>query len=401
MIRRYAANYVITNAGEPIKNGVVSVDGAGKIVEIARLHDEGVSEEGVRFFNGYLVPGFVNTHTHLELSFFDGVFLPGGSMVAFLQQIDSLRIDTNQEIIDSALERAYEALRRDGQVAYGDISNASDTVRFKADEEFDSVTFVEMFGANVELAEKAFKEGQRVLRLFHEAGVKRAYLTPHAPYTVSYRLLELLGPELTRNPIYSLHFAETGQEWEFMRTGGGAIDNLYKNIWHRQVQIPTQEEYLRTIESLGRDGKLTLLVHCVHLEREEMARLNASCPGLSVALCPASNLFMEGRLADIEGMRKAGLRITIGTDSLSSSPSLSVLDQLRILNRYYPSISVPELVLWATRNGAEALGFYHLGKLEVGAVPGLNAIVGEGVLQGDLSHAEVKALAGLRGFRQP
>ena len=400
MVRRYAANYVITNTGEPIRNGIVSIDETGKVVEIAQLGDSGVSNAEVHFFNGYLTPGFVNTHTHLELSFFDGVFLPGGSMVAFLRQIDSLRMDINQEIIDSALVKAYEALRRDGQVAYGDISNAADTVPFKANEEFESVTFVEMFGANVELANKAFAEGQRVLGLFREAGVKHAYLTPHAPYTVSYRLLDLLETPVQDAPIYSLHFAETGQEWEFMRTGGGAIDNLYKNIWHREVQIPTQEEYLRWIERMGRDGKRTLLVHCVRLEREEMARLKAACPELSIALCPQSNLFMEGRLADIEGMREAGLRITVGTDSLSSSPTLSVLEQLKVINRYYPSIPVPELLLWATRNGAEALGFTQLGKLAVGTTPGLNAVVGDGVLQGDMSKAEVKPLAGLHGLRE-
>ena len=152
MVQRYAANFVITNTGEPIRNGVVSVDASGKIVEVSQLGDSERSMAGIRFFNGYLVPGFVNAHTHMELSFFDGVFLPGGSMVAFLQQIDSLRMDINQTIIDDALVRAYEKLRCDGQVAYGDISNAADTAPFKANEEFDSVTFVEMFGANEALA---------------------------------------------------------------------------------------------------------------------------------------------------------------------------------------------------------------------------------------------------------
>lgn len=400
MIHRYAANYLLTNDGSPIRNGVVAVDECGKIVEIGQLAGDCVEMEGVKFFNGFLAPGFVNTHTHLELSFFDGVFLPGGSMVAFLRQIDSLRIDIKQEAIDAALQKAYDTLRRDGQVAYGDISNAADTAPFKANEEFESVTFVELFGANVDLASKAFAEGQRVLKRFHEAGVARAYLTPHAPYTVSYHLLDLLEPSVEANPIYSLHFAETGQEWEFMRTAGGAIDNLYRNIWHRRVEIPSQEEFLRYIERHGRSGKRTLLVHCVRLEREEMERLKVACPGLSVALCPMSNLFMEGRLADIEGMRQAGLRITVGTDSLSSSPSLSILDQLRVINRYFPAVPVPELLCWATRNGAEALGFSSLGRIVVGSNPGLNAIVGEGVLHGNLSKAEVMPLMGLHGPRE-
>ena len=89
----------------------------------------------------------------------------------------------------------------------------------------------------------------------------------------------------------------------------------------------------------------------------------------------------------------------MGTDSLSSSPSLSVLEQLKVINRYYPLVPVPELMRWATRNGAEALGFSHLGRIEVGLAPGLNAIEGDGVLQGDLSAARVVPLAGLRGLR--
>lgn len=392
MKRRYAANLLCTNSGEPIKNGGITLNEKGEIIEIFQLNDAEPERENTVFFNGILTPGFVNTHTHLELSFFDGVFQPGGSMVAFLRQIDSLRVEVNQQIINEALRKAYQTLAEDGQVAYGDISNQADTVPFKREEEFDSITFVEMFGANETLADKAFAEGVKAQEAFHKAGVKRAYLSPHAPYSVSHHLWELMAPALEEAPIFSLHFAETAQEWEYMRTGKGAIDNLYKNIWHREVDLPNQEQHIQLIEHYAKLGKLVLLVHCVRLERDEMTRL-AKFPGISIALCPASNLFMEGRLADIEGMRASGLNITIGTDSLSSSPSLSVLDQLKILNSYYPNIPIAELIKWATANGAKALGFNHLGKIEEGKAPGVNLISGPGVLSGSLAGSSVKPLA--------
>lgn len=397
-VKRYAANLLYSNTGAPLRNGGVTISENGEIVEVFQL--EGNSHEcaGVEWCNGILTPGFVNAHTHMELSFFDGIFLPGGSMVAFLKQIDSLRIDINQETIDQALAKGYAALRADGQVAYADISNAADTVPFKKNEAFESVSFVEMFGANRTLADNAFAEGQRVLQEYHSAGITNAFLTPHAPYSVGRELWALLMPELEKAPIFSLHFAETAQEIEFLQTGGGAMATLYRRDWKRETNIPTFDELINNLAQLGRGGKRILLIHCVALTQEMMQRLKADCPQVSLVLCPASNHFIDGSLPNVPLMRREGMHLAVGTDSLSSSPSLSMLDQLRILNRNFPDIPTEELFSWATLGGAEACGFTRLGAIKEGWKPGVNLIEGEGVLQGDLANARVRPLADRHGL---
>lgn len=391
--RCVAAQWLYTNVGQPIPRGGVELMPDGTVARVFQLETHGPELPEVEFYNGVLIPGFVNAHTHLELSFFDQVFVPGGSMVAFLKQIDSLRIEVNDTIIQNALAKAYDTFRQEGIVAYGDICNQADTVGFKKSETFRSVSFIEMFGANRELGEKAFAVGKQVLEQFRAAGIADSYLTPHAPYSVGRRLIELMNPFLEQGRIFSFHFAETGQEYEYMRTGRGEMERLYREDWHRPVDLPSWVEFMDWMEHFGALGKLILLVHCVRLTREEMARLRESCPGVSVVLCPASNLFMEGRLADIEGLHQSGIRVAIGTDSLSSSPSLSILDQLKLIQRQYAQLPLEVLVRWATYNGAQALGFTELGAIEAGKRPGINLLQGPGLLEGRLKDSTVTPIA--------
>lgn len=398
-IRRIAAHQLHTQTGEVLPYGGVAIAENGEILEIFQLDAANPEREGVEFYNGILTPGFVNAHTHMELSFFNGVFVPGGSMVAFLRQIDSLRIDIDQQVIDKALADAYEILKRDGQVAYADIGNAADTVPFKQHEDFESISFVEVFGANRELADRAWQAAERVMECFRAAGITRAYFTPHAPYSVGRELWDYLMPELEKAPILSLHFMETAQEVEFMNSGTGAMDNLYRNVWKRTVTIPRIDEVMAHLTHLGQLGKRMLLIHCVALSQALMQQVKSVAPNASIVLCPASNLFIEGRMPNIPLMLREGMPLAIGTDSYSSSPTLSLLDQLRIVNDYYPEIPLSTLITIATKGGADACGFSDLGQLRVGSRPGLNLLEGDGLLQGSLAHATVRPLADRKGWR--
>ncbi len=394
-LKRYAAQWLFTCAlGEvrPIENGGVGIDAQGVVREIFTL-SEG-ERAGVTFLQGALAPGFVNAHTHMELSFFDGVFLPGGSMTAFLRQINDLRIDIDAEAIDRAMRAGYASMEAEGQVGYADISNQADTVAYKASEPFESVSFVEMFGANAPLADAAYAEGLRVLSQYHNGGVKRAYLTPHASYSVSHELWHYLLPHLEQAPIFSFHFAETFQEVEFMETGQGAMRTLYERDWKRKVNLPTMEELLTILGRLGADGKRMLLVHCAALSHDYLKRLKEGCPGASLVLCPASNLFIGGAMPPVAMFAQSGVNLAIGTDSLSSSPTLSMLDQLRLIQRYYPSIPLHRLLSWATRGGATACGFDDLGTIREGVAPGINHLEGSGLLsRGDLTGCVSRPLS--------
>ena len=86
------------------------------------------------------------------------------------------------------------------------------------------------------------------------------------------------------------------------------------------------------------------------------------------ALCPRSNIYISGLRPPVELLRRRGERICIGTDSLASNDSLSILEELKAL----PEVPLPEVLEWATLNGAQALGMEtEAGSVEAGKRCGL------------------------------
>ena len=94
-------------------------------------------------------------------------------------------------------------------------------------------------------------------------------------------------------------------------------------------------------------------------------------------LCPKANLYIEGRLPDVDMLASSvSKRIVIGTDSYASNTSLSILEELKTLAHHFPDLSLQELISWSTKNGAEFFGWKELGTLEKGKRPGINLITG-------------------------
>ena len=390
--RRIAARNVLLGRGELLHNGVVTIAQDGTVVAIENITDEQAKREGVELHEGFLCAGFVNAHTHSELAFLDGLFLPGGSMAAFLRQIDALRVQFDPDTIRAAQAKGYETFAKEGIVAYADISNDASTAYFKKNETFRSVSFVEMFGVNATLGEAAYKVGEEVLATYRAQGVQ-AYMTPHATYSVSDRLWKLMQAQLEASPIFSLHYAETSQEIDFLERKAGAIYDLFHRDWGRAVEAYGLKDMESTLAYYGGLGKHILLVHCVALSPAMLDFVKASCPQVTIVPCPESNLFIEGRLADYNLLRASGVRLAVGTDSLSSSPTLSILRQLEVVNAYYPNIPIVELLEWATINGGEGCLFDGLGALKIGAHPGSNLVLAPEWEQGSLHRACVRPVA--------
>ena len=146
---------------------------------------------------------------------------------------------------------------------------------------------------------------------------------------------------------------------------------------------------------LPKDNKL-LLIHNI-LTRQKDIDLIAKTRSLNktwFVLCPNSNIFIEDRLPDIELFRKNELKICLGTDSLSSNRKLSILDEMKTIQNFFPLIPLGEIVSWATRNGAEALEMDDwAGTIEPGKRPGINLITGIDLKQLQLlPNSKVKKL---------
>jgi cytosine/adenosine deaminase-related metal-dependent hydrolase len=115
-----------------------------------------------------------------------------------------------------------------------------------------------------------------------------------------------------------------------------------------------------------------LFVHNTYLDKPSLNALNAMPNHVYFALCPRANLYIENRLPDLHLLIANKAKIVVGTDSLASNYSLSILEELKALQFAFPEISSEQLLIWSSKNAAELLGKAdELGSIETGKRPGL------------------------------
>jgi cytosine/adenosine deaminase-related metal-dependent hydrolase len=217
-----------------------------------------------------------------------------------------------------------------------------------------------------------------VLRLQKEAeafGLDAAP-TPHSCYTMSPQLVTASSAEGLKSGFLSFHSEESDEEEEMMRYGRGPMwDNRVRNgIPTPPVTGTSSLEYFlqRVTEAVPAPvpGNV-LLVHECCLTPEGAARAREVLEHPYIAVCPLSNLFIHNMLPPIPVMRESGIPICIGTDSLSSNDTLSMIDEINCLRKAF-DLPLQEVLTWACLNGARFLGLEsRLGTLEPGKRPGL------------------------------
>ena len=372
-MKRIAAKYVYPlTSTEPVLNGFVELEDDGTVIRTGTCEDP--SGEVV-FYDGALVPGFVNAHCHVELSSMKGLFRKGTGMAGFIDQINELR-DTKtpaEKVHD--LTEAMDSLWAQGVVAMADISNGADSFAVKARHPMYTRTFLEVFGTEPEDCD-AVMEGVRKLKEVADGFGLDAAPTPHACYTMSPQLVTAVSAEGLKSGFLSFHSEETVEEEEMLKSGSG---KMWENRVRAGMSVPPvtgKSSLLYFIDRLleGHPAPFDehiLLVHECCLDEEGIRAVKAVMNHPFIAVCPLSNLFIQNTLPPVDLMRRSGLKVCVGTDSLSSNDDLNIVDELYCLQRNFPEVPLGELLTWASRNGAEFLAKAEFGTLEPGKRPGL------------------------------
>lgn len=385
IMRKFTADYVYPVAAEPIKNGVVITDDAGKIlaVETRDSHDPASLE----YHAGAIVPGFVNTHCHLELSHMKGRVDTGTGLLPFIHNVVSFRNFPMEEILD-AIEKADQEMFEAGIVAVGDISNKLDTAAQKDKSRIRYYTFVEAFDFLTDAnAAHTFQQAEVVLAGQSTAHGNRKSAVPHAPYSMSRKLFQLLNAVNGPGDTISIHNQETPHEDAlFLSKTGGFID-FYKGfgISLDGFSATGKTSIHYAMENMDPRCR-TLFVHNTLTGPEDIRAAQSWSEHVYWATCPNANLYIENRMPFYQHFLENNARLTIGTDSLTSNWQLSVLEEMKAIARYQSYIPFETLLRWATLNGAEALGFQaDLGSIEPGKTPGLNllSLGADGKLSGE------------------
>ncbi len=371
-MRKITADWVFPITSEPLQNGVVITDDTGKIlaVETAAQHDPASLER----YAGTLIPGFVNTHCHLELSHMKGKVNTGTGLIPFITGVVTQRGAT-AELIADAIAQAEAEMLAGGIVALGDISNAPDTFAIKAHGRMRYYTFVEMFDFLQEAgAEKTFGNGVAVFDQLALAPGSQKTAVPHAPYTVSKNLFQKINAfNAPAGVTVSIHNQETPPENELFLAKTGEFVKFYGGfgIPLDAFEATGKSSIYYALQHLNPNNR-TLFVHNTLTTREEIQAAQAWSEQVFWATCPNANLYIENRLPDYQAFLDTGARVTLGTDSLTSNWQLSILEEMKTIARYQSYVPTETLLRWATLNGAQALGFDDtLGSLDAGKTPGV------------------------------
>jgi cytosine/adenosine deaminase-related metal-dependent hydrolase len=347
---------------------VVEIDGSGKVISVGSLGDPVAEREGTEFFDGIITPGFVNAHCHIELSHTKGVIPQHSGMTAFCKSVISYR-NTG---VDEQLAAMYEAdrlMENEGIVAVGDISNNDLSARMKKDSRLVYHTFVETFNLNPGLADEYIAKAKTVKQTFEKEGL-RVSITPHAPYSLSEKLFELSVTEGNGSGILSIHNEESFDEMELFAKKHGKMRDFFGK--EMDDFLPGYDNPLHRILKYIAPGTKMLLIHNTHATEQDVQQALKRNRHTTWVLCPASNLYIENSLPDVNMFAKLGAHVAIGTDSLSSNTNLSILQELKILDSAFPETGLQTLLRWATLNGAEALNLdAESGSFDAGKRPGV------------------------------
>lgn len=374
-MRQITADIVFPISAPPVKNGVITIDSNGKILNIDQRENH--ESSNLETYEGIIVPGFVNTHCHLELSHMKSVAPTGTGLLPFLKTVVNFR-DVSEDQIMTAIKAGDLEMQQEGIVAVGDISNKTDTVATKSKSPIRYYTFVEMFDfMQNDWADKTFDDYYKVFEEQSNGNGNRKSCVPHAPYTVSQKLFSKLKKETDKGMTISIHNQETPHEDAFFLNKTGDFLKFYETF---QISIDDFKPSGKTaihyaLENMNPSCR-TLFVHNTMTGSEDIQKAH-DWGGKNVfwATCANANLYIENRMPDYQKFIDNDAQMTIGTDSLTSNWQLSIIDEMRTISKFQSYIPFETLLKWATLNGAKALGFEEdLGSIEVGKTPGLNLL---------------------------
>lgn len=375
----HTADLVAPVSSPPIRNGAVVVEG-GMIVAVGTFEEMKPAHPSARVtvWEGTLIPGLVNAHTHLQYTSFVSVGASRHTSYvdwseAFVQEYDRRRGEDWAAIARGGIDQGLRA----GVTAYGDVVTDAAAMTALSDNGVAGVAYFEVIGIPAERWEADVS--RQVADILTGTPVTASFqvgLSPHAPYSVDEPVMKAIA-DLARSLGVRIHthLAESDTEDDYYRTGTGALaDRIVMRVGRPWSVVARggsglgAAEYALECGVLGPDSHVA---HGVYLDREGRRVLDET--GTYVALCPRSNLTVGVDPPPIADYLRENRPIAVGTDSLGSSRSLDLLEDVSLLAELaidggydQPDLEA-RLLHAATLGGADALGLRDVvGSLDPG-----------------------------------
>jgi cytosine/adenosine deaminase-related metal-dependent hydrolase len=333
MTKIYCARWVLPVSAAAIENGAVAVvgqriAGVGPEAEIvAKFPSAKIESLG----DAVILPGLINTHTHLELTALRGYLeKEENDFFAWLRKLTVARLErmTPDDIHVSATWGACEAVRA-GVTCVADASDSGLQSMLALQEVgLRGVVFQESFGPDARLARENFEKLKiKVSELRgHENDLVRAGVSPHAPYTVCAPQLELIVDlALSEGFTLMMHAAESEAEELLLREGCGAFaEGLARRSIEWKAPGMSTIQYLKQVGILDTQP---LLAHCIRVDDNDIETLRET--ECAVAHCPKSNAKLGHGRAPLAKFIEAGVLVGLGSDSVASNNTCDILEEAR------------------------------------------------------------------------
>jgi len=369
-MKRYAAQYVITGTGEIMKRALITVDENNVITGVDDCGANFRETASTPFYNGVIVPGFVNCHCHLELSGMKGRIGRKQGLARFVREVREKRADDMADPM-KPVRQADREMYDSGTEACVDICNTASAFQIKEESRIRYINLLEIFGID---PSKAVRRINEIIELRREASAfgSPSYITPHSLYSMSVTLLEKVLDLTKGNRVSSIHFMESEAEKELLENAEGPMIESYRamGITKEMLNSRVKKHTVGVRELVTSSGNL-ILVHNTFISGSEIAEVMKR-GNTYWCLCPRSNLYIENNVPPLDLLRDANAEIVVGTDSLASNDSLNMVDELFALQQAFSDLTLPVMIPWATFNGARAVGMDDsLGTIKPGLEPGL------------------------------
>ncbi len=349
----FTARWIVPIDTPPISGGCLTIAG-DKIVAVeshrARSADVDLGDVAV-------LPGFVNVHTHLDLSGARGQCPIAGDFTHWLRRVIAFRMSRTPAQVQTDIAAGIAECLRFGTTCIGDISAGGASWDLLQTARCRSVVFHEVLGLSAERAERNLQTLNAELAKHARSDRSVAGISPHAPYSVRGSLFAELA---NRAMPTAIHLAETREELELLRSQTGPFVAFLQQlgVWDAVGLVTGPEAIIRQFPA-------GMLVHCNFLDPGQ-----TFTPAQTVVVCPRTHsAFGHGR-HPFPIWLKRGVRVALGTDSLASNPDLDIRAEARHLFDAYPEVAPDDVIRMITLAGAETLG---LGSVCGSLTPGKSA----------------------------
>ncbi|NLA25206.1 MAG: amidohydrolase family protein [Bacteroidales bacterium] len=366
-MRKISAN-LIFDGEQFLRNTVLVVGKKGEILDLQKINQK--ETPGIEYYEGLIVPGFINMHQHLELAWMYGKIEKTKTLSQFIKQLllqkqTSLDEKQRQDAIFSLDTNMY----KQGLSCVVDIANTADSIEVKQKSKIKYFTMLELYSRMGDSDELVYEYGEKLKKEFDFSKLE-THITPHAFYSTSNTLLNFIAEN--NKSFLSIHFLESPDELDLLKHKDSDLKALsYKN----KIKTKPDFKFAEILEFIKRNAndKKMLLVHNTLLSQEIIDEFSENeLKNTLFCLCPNSNLHISDKLPNFNMFENNKLNYCFGTDSLASNSQISFLSELKIVQDNMLNFKMANVLNACTLTPASFLGINdEFGCFKQGTKPGI------------------------------